>query len=138
MKEQLVTLETAKLAKEKGFKIETREGYLETVEHTVEMRGGDCTFPYQAPRILSSRLVDEYTTLIALAPTQSLLQKWLRDTHHIIAEARFLAGGKRETAQYETIVYGNFEEDDSEESCLYNRFEDALEDSLMEGLKSIK
>ena len=84
MKDELISIETAKLAKEKGFKESVKTSYYETIQHTIDMgRGGDCTFPYQAPRILEGYSKDEHTTLIALAPTQSLLQKWLRKKHDI-------------------------------------------------------
>jgi hypothetical protein len=55
MKEQLITFETAKLAKESGFDLKTNKVFVETLEHTLDMgRGGDCTFPYQAPRLLEA------------------------------------------------------------------------------------
>ncbi len=84
MEEQLVSLETAKLAKEKGFTIYTQKVYVETLEHTLEMgRGGDRAFPYQATRVLTSGKFDEWDVVHCKAPTQSLLQKWLREVHNI-------------------------------------------------------
>jgi hypothetical protein len=65
MKEQLISFETAKLAKEKGFNeycynCYNGNGYLNTAEdnHFELFFNGD---------------------LYTVAPTQSLLQKWLRD-----------------------------------------------------------
>ena len=71
MKETLITFETAKLAKNKGFdfkvykeeKIYDKLGYL--------LKPEDEVFPGV-----------EYFP----APTQSLLQKWLREVHEIIVE----------------------------------------------------
>jgi len=68
MEEQLIEFETAKLLKEKGFpKLETN-GY---------------------PSIAGGYTKDGVETMVLdksyfyQAPTQSLLQKWLRDTHNI-------------------------------------------------------
>lgn len=38
--EQLITYETAYLAKEKGFDIDCKNKYVETLEHTLEMGRG--------------------------------------------------------------------------------------------------
>ncbi len=89
MKEQLIEFDTAKLAKDKGFNIRCDNAYFETLEHTVDdpRRSGEFTFPYQSPRTLESRYrgdqEDEYTKKVCEAPTQSLLQKWLREKHSV-------------------------------------------------------
>jgi hypothetical protein len=70
MKEQLISFETAKLAKDKGFKINTRKGYIYRFkEHESEDYVGSLTH-------------DPLTCDIG-APTQSLLQKWLREKYNI-------------------------------------------------------
>jgi len=68
MQEQLITFETAKLAKEKGFDSKYTEDY-DTLGF-VQQRG-----------ILESHNLERIS-----APTQSLLQKWLREEHklHIV------------------------------------------------------
>jgi hypothetical protein len=59
MKEQLISSETAKLAKEKGFDIRSE--------------------PYRY-----NPIYEELTVLEGVnAPTQSLLQRWLREVHNI-------------------------------------------------------
>ncbi len=72
MKDQLISFETAKLAKEKGFvsalsKKYTKHG--ELIDHIP--------------------LSDDGYGKHCYAPTQSLLQKWLREKHKIIVEAQF-------------------------------------------------
>jgi len=62
MKEQLISFETAKLAKEKGFK-------------------KLCDFSYDEDGILTGNCEQSYNYV---ASTQSLLQKWLREKYHLI------------------------------------------------------
>ena len=60
--EGLISFETAKLAEEKGFK-------------------KLCDFSYDEDGILTGNCEQSYNYV---APTQSLLQKWLREEHHLI------------------------------------------------------
>lgn len=66
IKEQLILFETAKLAKNKGFKI------------GIGWYSIDSIFYYKG------ELTTNYRGDNPCAPTQSLLQKWLRDVHKII------------------------------------------------------
>jgi hypothetical protein len=87
MQETLITLETAKLAKEKGFDNPCSNGFYETLEHELDCgRGGIISFPYIAPRTLSQPAygVRNENVFIAQAPSQSLLQKWLREVHNLV------------------------------------------------------
>lgn len=139
MTEQLVTFETAKLAKEKGFTWNTRDVFLETLEHTLDCGRGDViTFPYQASRPCQtirpySRASEGYEREVAPAPTQSLLQKWLRDVHdiHVWCEK-----------QHKDVPnkYGYRLGPDLEHSAFtYNdwSYEEALEEGLVEALNLI-
>ena len=84
MREELVTFETAKLAKEKGFNIECGKYWVETLEHELDLpRSGIEIFPPHAPRVLEYKPVEEYDIVHASAPTQSLLQRWLREEHKL-------------------------------------------------------
>jgi hypothetical protein len=65
MEEQLVSFETAKLAKEKNFNWETTHFY--TIDG------------------MAISIDHKYSTFSCIAPTQSLLQKWLREKHEIEA-----------------------------------------------------
>jgi hypothetical protein len=68
------------------------------------------------------------------APTQSLLQKWLRDEHklHItIFSSSQESWMYRVTKQYQRLEYGSYEED-------FETYEKVLEAGLFEALKLIK
>lgn len=67
MKEQLISFETAKLTKEKGFDILSYYGYLPNGTLTSHPDIGDFEKNYYAP-------------------AQSLLQRWLREVHGIHVE----------------------------------------------------
>ncbi len=107
MKEQLIEFETAKLAKKKGFKV---DGYhLEDIEnHTKD-------------------------SFISELPTQSLLQKWLREKHNFDCEARGVRySGDNETSYYQPYING----------CIVNMgryptYEAALEIAEQEALKAL-
>lgn len=80
MEDTIVTFETAKLAKEKGFKIPTRvmykgnkKSYGHNNEWGIDEKRLDGKFPYTNQQWYS-------------IPTQSFLQKWLREEHGIHIE----------------------------------------------------
>lgn len=77
MEDTRVTFETAKLAKEKGFKIPTtvmykgnEKSYGHNNEWGIDEKRLDGKFPYTNQQWYS-------------IPTQSFLQKWLREEHNI-------------------------------------------------------
>ena len=79
MEDTLISFQVAKLAKEKGFNFETYKGYLsETIVEYFDSYPSD-----------SIRLSEKYSNSalkngwLCTAPTQSLLQKWLREKHKI-------------------------------------------------------
>lgn len=75
MEEQLISLETAKLAKEIGLKIVTPNYY--------NIDGIVMGHPYSDCRATN---YNSYKDTATSAPTQSLLQKWLWETHKIWVE----------------------------------------------------
>lgn len=74
--EELISLETAKLAKEKGFNEKTISFY----HNGTIVDYNNCEFDTGGGKCSHNRHTG-YTYLCA--PTQSLLQKWLRDIHQI-------------------------------------------------------
>lgn len=79
MKEQVITFETAKLAKEKGFNL----------NYPIECynEDGSICLHYNA---FSERITGKpRPEVLYSAPTQSLLQKWLREVHKIIVEVNY-------------------------------------------------
>lgn len=146
MKEQLVSFESAKLAKEKGFKsIGSRYIY-----NTVPNMGFKLGIPYKV-----TEQSKHFSTFVNFqensfddcyeAPTQSLLQKWLREEHKLFISITTF------TVKYTTytiyklkdivdIIYFNARNinDEKSRSDHYDTYEDALEDALINALKLIK
>jgi hypothetical protein len=136
MTEQLITFDTAKLAKEKRFNIPTRHFY------------ADISWKDEQIYYCNNVGYPEYTNDmgndhgfgdITLIPTQSLLQKWLREIHHINVESNYLPNIQKYgclyipmsgKAKYSDIKYVN--------KKYYNTYEQALEVGLQEALKLIK
>jgi len=129
MKEELVEFETAKLAKEKGFN-ELVENYFEITTISKPISENTCKFQ-NINGLKSGNL--------ASRPTQSLLQKWIREKNdiHIVV----LPNSEK---QFFYEVFRNFELPfESEElysvlsGRVYNTYEEALEKGLYEALKLI-
>ena len=108
MKETIVSFKVAKLAKDKGFN--------EIPCHYVYDEG-ILKQSYQAFNRLN----------FELAPTQSLLQRWLREVHNINIESNFTMGLNYSFTIYKGLVIkGN-----TEVAC----YEKSLEKALIIGLK---
>jgi len=115
MKEQLIEFKTAKLAKEKGFDIKSSYEY------------DELKVPQQYG------LLEAHGLWRISAPTQALLQKWLRDIHgiHIV-----MVSGYSGFPNYDVCVMlnkTNYLREDKDYS-----YEEALEKGLKEALKLIK
>ena len=143
MEEQLVSLETAKLAKEKGFKElcfyyynedgKLQESYLENGSST------DVEF-----KVILTDLSDNYNSnnfriKQFSSPTQSLLQKWLREVHNIHLtifnhHAYTFKGNFYFVIGYDLISSMN---NKLEPKKLSNTYEESLEIGLQEALKLI-
>ena len=86
MKEELIKFKTAKLAKEKGFDWETEEFYTNSkkpyLTKGVEYMSDSYVRLWQWNSMPSNYPTNAEDVLCA-APTQSLLQKWLWETHSI-------------------------------------------------------
>lgn len=114
MQEDLINLETAKLAKEKGFDI--WNDIYDVIGNLIpslirEMRFEQDWFP---------------------APTQSLLQKWLREKHNLHIEIHiFNPNVGYSIKEIESQLY-------VDERVEYKTYEEALEVALFEALKLIK
>ena len=78
MEEQLISFETAKLAFEKGFPQEPNKLRVPYYNYKGEIKGDVTEF---LKRYLKKEDTTGYENISA--PTQSLLQKWLREVHKI-------------------------------------------------------
>jgi hypothetical protein len=117
MEEQIVKLETAKLAKEKGFNVKCENFY---------NRGSGY-------RLQNDSIIRTGADVIYEAPTQSLLQKWLREKYNIHVEITWV-DTLSNIYVYHISTTGNAIRPDSQ---FYNSYEEALENGLLEGLNLI-
>lgn len=133
MKEQLIEFETAKLAKQKGFDWDSYVYYLpdESIYQTDD------------PKDYNNKFGRSGTYS---APTQSLLQKWLREKHelHIALQRIFECNVEPVQFQGYVVYIGGkaFETDYPINKELvgnyFSTYEEALEDGLQETLKLIE
>lgn len=134
--EDLITLKTAKLAKKKGFNLSSPAYY-------------GCDEPYGdsvKPNELIIRtwmkyheligIVEQEGTLVYSAPTQGLLQKWLRDVHDIHID--IITGIRCENLFFEYIVWKYPDITSIVVKINYCSYEECLEEALFEALKLIK
>ena len=125
MKEQLISFETAKLAKEKGFPQEPNRRKVPYYNYKGEFNGDVTDF-------LRKYLREEDTSDVesVSAPTQSLLAKWLREKHniHLIAYKNINIDGY-DWCYITTDGITNINS--------YKTYEEALEIGLQEALKLI-
>lgn len=116
MKEQLITFETAKLAKYKGFEELVSNGfYYDGVETWYK---------------------DQYKDILILRPSQSLLQKWLREKHdiHIVVYV-FKPENKN---RYCCDIVSDVFEENLEDDQSFDTYEESLEQALYQALELIK
>lgn len=132
MEEQLVSFETAKLAKEKGFV-------------------GSTTYEYKSADSTSHReyIPHNYNSRGLLsAPTQSLLQRWLREVHKINVEVSYFPNIEKYRTSFVPIDLKKPKDYKSYDSCYASRkdylsqtrhdsYENALEEGLQGALKLI-
>ena len=128
MKELLITLKTAKLAKEKGFNLPT-EYYYYTGEEKYNTKKG----------INKSRLLNRNVYAFqCTAPRQSLLQKWLRTKMQLWVHPNIIAS--MESWSYTIYKYDNgviTHKLIEQSSKIGLSFEEATEEMLQEALKLI-
>ncbi len=156
MEENLITFETAVLAKEKGFDILTHSYYFEDGEFkensligTNGYYGEDYEFNLAEfnenwnNKWLTKKSGDRcfgctkdrgYFETFS-APTQSLLQKYLREVHKIDVEAPLVY--KLNTREYLVRIYKNNTEIILSTFHYYKTYEEGLEEGLKQALKLI-
>lgn len=145
MKEKLISFETAKLAKEKGYKGKIGLGYKyrtgDYYNH-IGVLNGDCTTLIKD--IIKAQVNKDFLNPINFnisAPTQSLLQKWLREVHKIdlYIETVWSDFEKNTTEYVPWIMYPKeLDHLEDEEPIYYKTYEEALELALVEALNLIK
>ena len=128
MEEQLISFETAKLAKEKGLPQDNF--YFEDYEAGVPFYGLD--------NELNKGDEDRFGQCKSIS--QSLLQKWLREVHNIHFEIKPIFDVKDNLKPYHISVIKNPSGKDFEYEIVgsLDTYEEALEIGLQEALKLIK
>ena len=148
MKEQLITFETARLAKELGFDWECNIAWLLSDRwgnlEGKNVRTGDIIKVDMSTRNFCNTLNNNiYKNVkpkgckeICAAPTQSVLQKWLRDKYNVHIE--IIPDEEDPKNLWWSVVYhlDNMQEPTS--NGPFETFEIALEKGLQEALKLIK
>ena len=128
MKEQLISFETAKLAKEKGFDWETM-----FVHESINVGGERLEWDTRVPRQFSTKNENN----VFSASTQSLLQTWLRKVHDI--DVYILPNGTRDKSVTKRLYHPMLWVRDEYQSELHSKYtyEEALEVGLQKALKLI-
>ena len=117
MKEQLISFETAKLAKEKGFD--------ELTQHVYGHNKTNANYGKAVERPVL------YGTTVIFAPTQSLLQKWLREEKGISVEVgSYNDGWSCDLVNKEGHIKELFDN-----GGVFDTYEEALEEGLKEALR---
>jgi len=154
MKEQLVTFETAKLAKLKEFDwyVEHMQSYFSHDRWYQSLYCFSDEFYYSEiyknTKDLGFALKEEYPVPLYepyyLCPTQSLLQRWLREKHNILVEVNFRNFAVKGTEGYfymcgtknEFWTMNNYFGETLWKG--FNSYEEAMEVGLQQGLKLVK
>lgn len=140
MEDQIVTYETSNLAKENGFDLETLHFYTKPNSNMFGL--DEHSNPYAIKRKHKKLYkCGKHATLnkknVIFAPSQSLLQKWLREKHSIDIEIYPYFDLDYDKQGYEYIIYTLSKEYD-EPHEIVNTYEKALETGLQEALTLIK
>ena len=138
LEEKLISFETAILAKEKGFK-NACDGFVNKDNEYIFMP--DLLYPNNSefshnseedPEVVEWK---ELMKTLVLAPTQSLLQKWLREAHEISIKIDDYYTNSRVRFDYNVCELGSQEDNPV---GIFETYEEALEIGLQEALKQIK
>lgn len=139
MREELVSFQTAKLAKEKGFNLKTHDYFSkdkyekelsEKIGFDDEYWGNNYLYDWNT----NGEPFKPFNKECYSAPTQTLLQRWLREVHDIDINIEPVATG------YGFYIHKNGDYIHNAESygVYRNTYEKILEIGLQEALKLIK
>lgn len=132
MRDDVILLDTAKLARDKGFKIPCDARYYWDYKWQLSLMGAvKCTN--------SSDLKDRGSVSYS-APTQSLIQKWLRDEHKIYVTVSSIEDGESIIFDYsikqKAQIFGF--SDIQSKIQEFKTYEEALEAGIIKALNLIK
>lgn len=127
MKDELISFETAKLAKEKGFHERVIYYYIDSTKCV------DRIAPGAHSHLHVSNKKEGYHS----APTQSLLQRWLRDVHNLHLEPKLANQESKKSYYYGVYKWEKYRAYIKGTSKRFNTYEQALEEGLQEALKLV-
>src|SRR5690242_6538201 len=133
MKDELIKLETAKLAKEKGFDCKVSDHY-----KGIDLINNGLPYNFNNPKEQ-----ELWSLELNSAPTQSLLQRWLREVHKIDIEIEGCWVDHTHTkVQYVGVVlykaeHAGLPNESTKDEDYKNTYEEALEDALVGALNYI-
>jgi len=135
MEDTLVQFETAKLAKEKGFGWPTLN-----YQWTDKKFSQSVINSSSGGRLHIQSQWNEGSEITISIPTQSLLQKWLREKHQIIVLASLdqTSYPKYCPEIFKYKDFGNYQEVTIKDFALYKTYEEALEAGLLSALNLIQ
>ena len=142
MKEILINLETAKLSKKEGFDYPTLFYH---ITNKGKYMCDDKIKGYSGSSIPETNWNQERKApyiedmVFYSAPTQSLLQKWLREVRNIFVE---ILMDKTTTPKFAVEIweyshFGNYKQIIQKKWYLYRTYEEALESGLQEALEEL-
>lgn len=142
MEDQIVSLETAMLLKEKGFNEPCCRFYEDNELYELNYYQGNGAGFVSNNSPINDRLYCE--EMQCTAPTQSLAQKWLREVHHITFNANPHSDNEEIIYVVTIKVISNKKHIDfnvmmstSNKAIMFKTYEDAIEAGLKYCLKSI-
>jgi hypothetical protein len=130
MEEKLIKFETAKLAKEKGFDWKVLNHYRDGESYSKELINGGTWYNMNCSKEQKLWNCNLYS-----APTQSYLQKWLREVHKINNLNIFPDGNDNYVPWRGLLTMDNLYLFHKE--LKFKTYEEALEKGLQEALKLI-
>ena len=137
MTDQLISFETAKLAKEKGFRERVRFHYYNNSIKPFIEDNLKADFPASPTGMWDANMHGKTDLIHTSAPTQSLLQKWLREVHNI---HMFVSITTNDIFLCRILnpLFKNGSEGRFIICKICNTYEEALEQGLIEALKLIQ
>ena len=126
MEDTYITFETAKLSKEKEFN--------EICDSHFEEDGG----AYDSYGLTFKPNDKQEHEILYARPTQSLLQRWLREVHKINVESNYLPNIQKYSCLYIPMTgKASIKDINYVSKIRFNTYEEALEKGLQEALKLI-
>lgn len=142
MEDEIVSFETAMLLKEKGFNEPCSYYYENNELYKLGYYHGDGTGFSRNDAPINDRLLCE--EMQCTAPTQSLAQKWLRETRNITFNANPHSNDGKiiyvvtiKVISSNKYIDFNVMMDTSNKAIMFDTYEDAIESGLKHCLKSI-